>query len=362
VTLKRFVQLRPAIDDVTHKDSTLSSLQLTLDSHDWQWIEKLVDVLEIFVEPVTLLSASSYPTLAAQYPWFAFVTGKLKKKLDDLDESGPAANVTLYNACIDGWNKLDRYHKLADQTSPAGIATLLDPKCKAEALGRLGWKRREVDRAKQQLRAVYNAQYAPNCGSRLDQYLTSVDAAARGRLQRQPSPPELTEFERSFLDPYNAESEQLPEPELVQPRDEVAAYLAERPAPPRTDALSWWRQHVKQYPRLAQMALDYHSIPATSVPSEQAFSRASDLITKKRNRMEPSSAEQHLCLRYWLGLQEATDEEVQGEDADLERRLAAAEARGRQAAAAMPEGSPGPVVEDHDVAHQTRSSSLSSVD
>jgi hypothetical protein len=106
------------------------------------------------------------------------------------------------------------------------------------------------------------------------------------------------------------------------------------------------------------MAMDYHSIPATSVPSEQAFSSASDLITKKRNRMEPGSAEHHLCLRYWLGLKEVTDEEVAGAEVELDQRLAAAEARGRQAAA-IQQGAP--VVVDM-AGRASRSSSLSSVD
>jgi hypothetical protein len=62
-----------------------------------------------------LLSASSYPTLAGQYPWFYFLTSKLKGKLQKFD-SGSTENETLYDACMKGWNKLDKYHKLADQT------------------------------------------------------------------------------------------------------------------------------------------------------------------------------------------------------------------------------------------------------
>jgi hypothetical protein len=51
-----------------------------------------------------------------------------------------------------------------------------------------------------------------------------------------------------------------------------------------------------------------------------------------------------MCLRYWLGLKEVTDNEVEGAETELEMRLAAAEARGRQAAAqaaqAAQQGSP----------------------
>jgi hypothetical protein len=43
--------------------------------------------------------------------------------------------------------------------------------------------------------------------------------------------------------------------------------------------------------------------------SERVFSKAGDLISKKRNRLAPGSADTIMCLRYWLGLPEITEEE-----------------------------------------------------
>jgi hypothetical protein len=40
-----------------------------------------------------------------------------------------------------------------------------------------------------------------------------------------------------------------------------------------------------------------------------SFSKAGDLVSKKRNRLSPTTAEQGMCLRYWLGLPEASEEE-----------------------------------------------------
>jgi hypothetical protein len=50
-------------------------------------------------------------------------------------------------------------------------------------------------------------------------------------------------------------------------------------------------------------------IPGSSAPSERVFSQAGDLITKKRNRLAPETADSIMCFRYWLGMPEVTQEE-----------------------------------------------------
>ncbi len=50
------------------------------------------------------------------------------------------------------------------------------------------------------------------------------------------------------------------------------------------------------------MARDYLAISATSVPIECIFSQASDLITKKRNRLLPETIRQIMCLNSWQNL------------------------------------------------------------
>jgi hypothetical protein len=52
------------------------------------------------------------------------------------------------------------------------------------------------------------------------------------------------------------------------------------------------------------MARDYISITATSVPSEQLFSRAGDIITKKWKCMLESSCNTVLLVKSWLGQEE----------------------------------------------------------
>jgi hypothetical protein len=71
----------------------------------------------------------------------------------------------------------------------------------------------------------------------------------------------------------------------VSQLEEITCYLAENTEDCAIDPIQWWKLHTHQFPNLARMAHDYMSITATSVPSQQLFFRASDIITKKRNHM-----------------------------------------------------------------------------
>ena len=61
---------------------------------------------------------------------------------------------------------------------------------------------------------------------------------------------------------------------------------------------------------------------SSSVPSEQAFSVAGDIVTKKRNRLEASTVRLLMLTKAWLGLveYERTEytEELLGEEGDYE--------------------------------------------
>ncbi|KAG6807813.1 hypothetical protein H0H92_006346 [Tricholoma furcatifolium] len=48
------------------------------------------------------------------------------------------------------------------------------------------------------------------------------------------------------------------------------------------------------------MALDYSSIPATSVDVERVFSRGRILLSHLRNRLSPRSTQALLCLGDWV--------------------------------------------------------------
>jgi len=63
--------------------------------------------------------------------------------------------------------------------------------------------------------------------------------------------------------------------EIVRYRSEPPAILNYKNA---TTLLNWWKQNYSRYPFLVTLVHKYLSVPATSVPSERAFSRAGHII------------------------------------------------------------------------------------
>jgi hypothetical protein len=70
-------------------------------------------------------------------------------------------------------------------------------------------------------------------------------------------------------------------------------------AVPDFDVLAWWKAHEADYPTLAMMARDLLAIPASSVPSERAFSSSGGLISKKRTRLANNTIRAMMCIKEW---------------------------------------------------------------
>lgn len=88
-------------------------------------------------------------------------------------------------------------------------------------------------------------------------------------------------------------------PEDISLKDELTEYLS-MPLLPVEDPLEWWRQHQTSLPKLAKMAFDILSIPATSCEVERVFSQSKLTISTQRHRLMDRTIELLVCLKYWL--------------------------------------------------------------
>lgn len=77
---------------------------------------------------------------------------------------------------------------------------------------------------------------------------------------------------------------------------EIRRYVQEKNIPRQEDPLAWWKKYASTYPYLTELFKKYLCIPATSVPSERAFSKAGELVSKKRSNLKPSNIHMLLFL------------------------------------------------------------------
>lgn len=77
---------------------------------------------------------------------------------------------------------------------------------------------------------------------------------------------------------------------------EVDWYLSEVNLTRSEDPLVYWAQHKHLYPHLYQLALTFLCSPASSVPCERIFSKAGEVLSKKRNCLSPNTLEKILFL------------------------------------------------------------------
>ena len=79
--------------------------------------------------------------------------------------------------------------------------------------------------------------------------------------------------------------------------DEVHSYRLLVQQHQRLDALAFWKLYHPQYPILSKFARKYLSTPATSVPSESAFSSSAYVERKERARLSSENLSLTVFLR-----------------------------------------------------------------
>ena len=83
---------------------------------------------------------------------------------------------------------------------------------------------------------------------------------------------------------------------LTGPKAEMQRYMDMKFLDIKADPLQWWEEHSPLFPHLSTIARKYIIIPATSVPSERLFSKAGELVSKKRSCLKSSTIDMVLFL------------------------------------------------------------------
>ncbi len=64
--------------------------------------------------------------------------------------------------------------------------------------------------------------------------------------------------------------------------------------------LDWWKTQEIHFPRLGKLAKKYPCIPASSSPSERAFSTGGNIVTCHRATLKPDAVDRLVFLSHNL--------------------------------------------------------------
>jgi len=241
---------------IQYSEIELELKGLLLCDQEWVRLTELILLLEPFEEATTLLSGSNYPTVSLA----GVAIHAISRKLADL-----STNIT--STCVKSCYQklvLSLINRFTGDWNPIIlISTKLDPRFK------------------------------------LLNNFTSSDRSKSTRLLQE-------EYNKSAKSPPNPA--QNPQKKLLDyisfnNLDELQLYESFTVLSMDIDPLQWWRTHQSTFPTLSVLALKYLSVVATSVPSEQLFSKSGEVVTKKRSRLAASTVKEITFLhsnRKWV--------------------------------------------------------------
>ncbi|KAI9907652.1 hypothetical protein PsorP6_003176 [Peronosclerospora sorghi] len=167
------------------------------------------------------------------------------------------------------------------------VAAVLDPRIKTELLPADFCNNSNL----RKLRTLFEAEYPAPLKSLVcsQEATTSTSTPADSGDNRQQS----TSYLETLATKKRNQAAQ------TGPVDELQIYLSETVIHTSENPLKYWEHNQSRFTRLSRMARDYLAVQSTSVPTEQTFSQAGDVITKKRNRLDPSTVQAVECAAFW---------------------------------------------------------------
>jgi hypothetical protein len=319
--IKAMLRMEKAIRAVLtaqHWDESVRD-NLTPTDEDWECLKEMAVFFDIFRRPTIQSQAEQYPTLHNVITNYLHMIRQLNVwQLQDDKKVLKAAAKAAHKV-------LKEYYDKSMATYHSSVATICDPRYKLQYFEFL-----------YEAQGGANATAVKKAKSHFEHVFSDYNRRAIGIKEY-----ERQQAENVAIDVREAREERSITPEVegqedwrVNPAHGYSAYIARRPRRPVVSAnslngeIARWLgeeclpenstpEQVKDYmqnkafdfPIITTIARDYLSIPATSAPSERAFSLAGNLISKKRGRIASRNVRYVLCLRSWGFLVDDDDED-----------------------------------------------------
>lgn len=265
-------------------------------NEEWDKVEKVCQLLEVFNLATHVISGSEYPTanLYLAEVW------RVKKVIDNAAED---RDRFMREMAAPMKIKFDKYW--GECNLLMAIASVLDPRCKFHIIDicfPLIYKSEEV--ANENVKKVRNSLeelYDEYVSLSLEESSSTIEVNISGNNSSS-----STHAKSSLITGFDQILNILREKEAVPPmKSELQAYLDEGVYVPDGNnssfsALEWWRNNSLKYKILSKMAADILAIPISTVASESTFSAGGRVIDEFRSRLNDDSIEALICGGDWL--------------------------------------------------------------
>jgi len=260
--LERLLEQQKAVTLVLAGVPTVKNLS----AQQWSTAADLTATLRPFMDVTTLMSGAAYPTVSMILPVVDGLKDLLRSTTGGLDVLR------------------DVFVRLVDERFGDGFAdpelcaaTVVDPRFKTAPFDDQDRRQRALSYTVQAMEETVAAD-APSPSPSPQPTASSSVMSIWSKLDR------------------NISATAAPGRSRESIQHELDLFVAEPTIHRDQCPLQWWAANQKSYPLVAEIARRLLAIPATSVPSERLFSKAGDVITKKRNRLDPTKADRVIFL------------------------------------------------------------------
>jgi len=283
------IKYKAAIAKLTseHKND-LGKYELT--EEEWKIAEELGEILKILKDGTEFFSRGT-PNLATVIPAMDHIDKTFTESI-----KATSTHSAIRSALSLAKQTLNKYYSATDLSDANCIAMVLQPRYKLEYFRQAGWKDEWIDKAETIVRDEFTKLYSSSSTS------GDINDDADASASVNSGDPIISQNIFDDLPAFKKRSK------TMATLDELKLYLS---TPPEVvlHPLRWWYEKRLVYPRLYRMALDYLSIPATSVEAKRLLSRGRGVLCGGPS-FKFQSTRALLCLGSWSILGLVHDEDV----------------------------------------------------
>ncbi|KAJ3511644.1 hypothetical protein NMY22_g15587 [Coprinellus aureogranulatus] len=280
--------LRPALDRLVvqlefNKSTGVCLRHFKPTDTEWKVLEQLTPLLDNITYATKELSRSAKLLVHEVIPIMDTLTAVFNEVIDDT-----SLHLAVRHAALCGARMLNKYYSKTDDSIVYRIAMILHPHYKMEYFTKAGWEAAWIAEACRIITHEWTTRYKPASVVPVSTSQASSSSLVGASTDRFAGIREQFNFHR------NASSS-------TATADPLEEWLATPPIATnvKLDPIKYWSDMKAGGHPLAQMALDYLSVPATSTDVERAFSKGGLTVSKLRHLLSDALTRAQSVLGEW---------------------------------------------------------------